>query len=190
MLTAARKLFDRQGHERTTFEEIAQRSGFGVATVYKYFPSKHHLVVALLRPDLEKIIQAGARVIGRPPNDPAEAVIALLEGYGDIGGREWGNRELLRLTVFPGTEKEGVLSDFIREADRRTQEQIATLLTALKASGRVPSALDVSAATWVVFSLLNHHFGLYLADESQSFRRTFSRLRKAIRTVFDDWRTR
>lgn len=189
MLKTARELFNSQGHERTTFNEIAARAGFGVATVYKYFPSKNDLIVALLKPDLERILEAGARVIENPGPDPAEATIALLRCYGDIGGRQWANREILRMTIFPGLGNDGILSDLVREAERRTQQQIAELLRALRQKGRVASSLRIPAATWVIFSLLNHHFGLYLADESQSFPKIFARLRTSVRTIFANWRT-
>lgn len=188
MLAAAASLFERQGYARTTFEEIAAASRSGVATVYKYFGSKEGIVVALLLPSFERTLRKGEAVILDPPDDPADAAVRMLASYRDLGGTDWASREILRLTVFPGLGNENLLSDFVRSADARVQDQIRRLLTTLQRRKRLAARLPLNDATTVIFALLNQHFGEYLADGCIGFKPLFRRLERAVRLVFDDWR--
>ena len=45
------------GLSRTTVEDVAQRAGLSRQTVYRYFPSKDHLVLALVLREEEKFIE-------------------------------------------------------------------------------------------------------------------------------------
>jgi AcrR family transcriptional regulator len=56
-------LFERQGYERTTVEQIAAAAGVGVATVYRYFPSKD---LILLNP-LAAAVGGLARLLDERP---------------------------------------------------------------------------------------------------------------------------
>ncbi|MBS0613158.1 MAG: TetR/AcrR family transcriptional regulator [Proteobacteria bacterium] len=187
MLDAAGRLFERHGYARTTFDEIAAAAGVGVATVYKYFSSKEGIVVALLRPDLERIQAAAQVVIERPPPNPARAMVKLLAAYAPLGGGNWSSRELLRLTVFPGLDNDGLMTEFVRECDARTQAQIAALLRRQQAAGRLNPQLPIADATAVIFALLNQHFGYFLFGERTSYRSMFAQLSRRVRLVFTDW---
>jgi AcrR family transcriptional regulator len=188
MLAAAATLFERQGYARTTFEEIAAASNSGIATVYKYFGSKEGIVVALLLPSFERTLCKGEAVILDPPEDPADAVVRMLASYRDLGGTDWASREILRLTVFPGLGNEALLSEFVRSADARVQDQIRRLLVTLQRRGRLAASLPLDDATTVIFALLNQHFGAYLADGCSGFKPLFRRLERTVRLAFDDWR--
>jgi AcrR family transcriptional regulator len=49
------------GISRTTVEDVAQRAGLSRQTVYRYFPSKDHLVVALVLREEEKFLEGTRR---------------------------------------------------------------------------------------------------------------------------------
>ena len=188
MLTAAARLFERQGYAATTFDEIAAEAGVGVATVYKYFNSKQGLVIAILEPDLRSMLARAQRVVERPHSDPAESMVALLSAYRNLGGRNWASRELLRLTVYPGIGNEGLLTDLIHEAESKAQVQIRELLRKLRAAGRLKRRLPITDAAAVIFALLNQHFALYLSHADMDFAVVFRRLTRCVRLVFIDWR--
>ncbi len=188
MLKSAAKLFEKQGFDGTTFDEIAAEAGVGVATVYKHFSSKQGIVIALLEPDLSNMLARAQRVVERPHPDPAKSMVALLSAYRNLGGRNWASRELLRLTVFPGIGNEGLLTELVRDAESRTQAQIYELLKTLRDAGRLNRRLPLADATAVIFALLNQHFGMYLSDPSSSFALVFRHLARCVRLVFVDWR--
>ncbi len=188
MLQAAARLFARKGYARTTFEEIAAVSGFGVATVYKYFPSKERIVIALLQPDWERMAVRAQRIIAQPPPDPAQAMVALFAVYGEMGGRGWASRELLRLVIYPGVGNQGRLTDWVKDSDRRAQQLIRALLQGQQQRGSLAPNLPLEDASAVVFSLLNQHFAQFLTARRASFRGMFRQLSRRVRLVFDDWR--
>lgn len=188
MLAAALRLFDRRGFRDTTMEDIAAAADLGVATVYNYFGSKEGIVAELLRTDLAAVLAAGQRVVDAPPRDPAEAMVRLLAEYGNVGGREWSRRELLRMTIFPGLDNTGTLTAAVLECEAGTQRQIAALLQRCRAEGTLSSRLPVRDATALVFAVMNQHFGAFLTQPAATYRATFRRLARQVRLLFEDWR--
>jgi AcrR family transcriptional regulator len=190
MLATASRLFDRRGYERTTINEIAIASRCGVATVYKYFKSKEGIVTALLEPDLDRILASAQRIIDAPPPDPAQAMVALLSEYRDLGGHNWSNRELLKMTIFPGVGNEGLLTPLVIEADARVHAQIRALLERFRKSGRLSPNLNLEDATSLVFAVFNQHFGMFLTQKGLKFAAMFKMLSRRVRLLYDDWRPR
>jgi AcrR family transcriptional regulator len=79
ILDAARDLFSESGYHRTTLLDIAQRAGTGVSSLYSYFPSKLHLLYAVVEPWQKECmwrLEAGVRKI----DDPREKLRAILLG--------------------------------------------------------------------------------------------------------------
>lgn len=69
ILDAARDLFSEGGYHRTTLLDIAQRAGTGVSSLYSYFPSKLHLLYAVVEPWQKECIwrlEANVRKIEEP----------------------------------------------------------------------------------------------------------------------------
>jgi AcrR family transcriptional regulator len=79
ILDAARDLFSEGGYLRTTLLDIAQRAGTGVSSLYSYYPSKLHLLYAVVEPWQKECIwrlEANVRKI----DDPREKLRAILLG--------------------------------------------------------------------------------------------------------------
>ena len=55
MLRAAVKLGSEQDFERVQMQDVAAESEVAIATLYRYFPSKVHLFVGVMRAELEKV---------------------------------------------------------------------------------------------------------------------------------------
>jgi AcrR family transcriptional regulator len=79
ILDAARDLFSESGYHRTTLLDIAQRAGTGVSSLYSYFPSKLHLLYAVVEPWQKECmwrLEANVRKI----DDPRGKLRAILLG--------------------------------------------------------------------------------------------------------------
>src|SRR5947208_15958048 len=63
------------GLTRVTVEDVAQRAGLSRQTVYRYFPSRDHLVVALVSREEEKFLD-GVRAAFPEHEDLETAVTA------------------------------------------------------------------------------------------------------------------
>ena len=80
LATTAMRMFLEQGYESTTLEDVAQRAGVGISTLYRYFPTKEQLGTAFLGdPGL-----MADELSGRPAEEDTQtalghALVALLE---------------------------------------------------------------------------------------------------------------
>lgn len=79
IVEAARILFNKDGVDNVTMENIALASGKGRRTVYAHFGSKYDLYHAVCEHEVNIII-AGLQQIASMPLQPQEKIIALLFG--------------------------------------------------------------------------------------------------------------
>jgi AcrR family transcriptional regulator len=94
ILAAAIDLFVDQGYQRSSLRQIAARLGLTKTAILYHFPSKAHILAALVEPltdDLEAAIEGAA---ARP--DPDEARWAVIEGALDV---YLTHRRILRLLL-------------------------------------------------------------------------------------------
>ncbi|MDX3849615.1 TetR family transcriptional regulator [Streptomyces sp. AK02-01A] len=77
ILTATAELAGRGGFDAVQMREVAEEAGVALGTLYRYFPSKIHLLLAITRERLERLHTA---LRERPPGgaDPAERVAETL----------------------------------------------------------------------------------------------------------------
>lgn len=94
---AARRLIDRQGYDNTTIEQIAATAEVSPSTVFRYFPSKEHIVLTY-----DYATSAMEFLRARPPDEPPVAALReTLTGmarvlYEDYSGEYRWRRELVR----------------------------------------------------------------------------------------------
>ncbi|WP_241249819.1 TetR family transcriptional regulator [Rhodococcus sp. X156] len=75
MLRAASELGTEKELERVQMTEVARRAGVAIGTLYRYFPSKNHLFVAVMAGQIERMNEAPQL---DESNDPAERVARML----------------------------------------------------------------------------------------------------------------
>ena len=79
ILDSARDLFSERGYHRTTLQDIAQLAGTGVSSLYSYFPSKLHLLYAVVEPwekeCMRKLEERVRRI--RNPREKLRAILLL-----------------------------------------------------------------------------------------------------------------
>lgn len=81
LVDAARELFWRKGYRATSVAEILEKADANSGSLYHFFPTKQHLLLAVLdwyADNLEAEIVGPAR---RQTDDPLEQVFAILQGY-------------------------------------------------------------------------------------------------------------
>jgi AcrR family transcriptional regulator len=78
-LTAtAREVFAEQGHD-AALDEIARRAGVGNATLYRHFPTRGDLLIAVYSQEVEGLARRGAELLTAP--DAAAALLAWLDHF-------------------------------------------------------------------------------------------------------------
>ncbi len=76
ILTAAAEGGARHGLERVQMQDVAKEAGVAIATLYRYFPSKTHMFIGVLRSQVDQLDRQLVRP--RPGLDPVTAVSGLL----------------------------------------------------------------------------------------------------------------
>lgn len=78
ILDAATKLAVKGGYDAVQMRDVAEKAGVALGTLYRYFPSKTHLLIAMMQDMTAALVRATAK---RPPagDTPADRVIALLD---------------------------------------------------------------------------------------------------------------
>lgn len=84
---ATARLIESQGLETLTTARIAELAGYGVGTVYDYFPTKNAILVAMARQELEKTLGSVQRELRRtdaegPATAMQRAMHAMIRGFG------------------------------------------------------------------------------------------------------------
>jgi AcrR family transcriptional regulator len=78
-LTAtAREVFGEQGHD-VALDEIARRAGVGNATLYRHFPTRGDLLIAVYSQEVEELAGRGTDLLTAP--DAAAALLAWLDDF-------------------------------------------------------------------------------------------------------------
>src|SRR5213078_4269326 len=89
ILTTAYDLFARRGIRDVGVDEVIEKAGVAKATLYRYFPTKNHLVLAFLerREDLwtKGWVEAEARKRAKKPEQQLLAIFDLFD--------EWFHRD-------------------------------------------------------------------------------------------------
>jgi AcrR family transcriptional regulator len=115
LLDAAAEVFSERGLE-VGIAEIAQRAGVGHGTLFRRFPTKEHLVAAVVVDRMQEATARGRELVDSP--DPTQALFDFL---GDLVGRQQLDRALF----------EAVTDEFLANADIRAAH--ADLVCALEA---------------------------------------------------------
>nr|WP_262411789.1 TetR/AcrR family transcriptional regulator [Pseudomonas sp. Wu6] len=154
---AAVELFERQGFQNTTIEQIASQAGVSPPTVFKYFGNKQEIILEILHhADRRAIIDTRSRI--HEIDDPVEALChleRLLTGYAleVMHPSLW--RELLPLILFGGSNG---LPEGYRAMNDALRAEISELLRELQQAGKLRPQLDVELAAF----LLNDYSHLQL----------------------------
>ena len=154
---AAIELFEGQGFQNTTIEQIANQAGVSAPTVFKYFGNKQEIILEILLEADRRALQ-DTRLLIPEMDDPVDALCyleKLLTEYAleVMHPSLW--RELLPLILFGG---ESELPEGYRTMNDTLLAQISGLLRELQQAGKLRADLDVDLAAF----LLNDYAHLQL----------------------------
>ncbi|MEO3875875.1 helix-turn-helix domain-containing protein [Nonomuraea sp. B12E4] len=78
LLAAAKELFDGHGPD-VALDEVARRAGVGNATLYRHFPTRQDLIVAVYAGEVTTLLEHGAALLESEPAD--EALFTWLDAF-------------------------------------------------------------------------------------------------------------
>jgi AcrR family transcriptional regulator len=122
---ATARLLESQGLAALTTARIAEVAGYGVGTVYDYFPNKNAILVAMARQELDRVVRSIQKALkqadtGDTATATQRAMRALIRGF---GGRQRLRGALLTSMIAQGHSSElatpiEVIIEFLREQER------------------------------------------------------------------------
>ncbi len=130
ILQAARRVFGRTGLVNTTMEQVAEEAEVGVATVYRHFGDKDHLVRAVVD---ELSPRAFVGDLAQPTADLSADLLTLTSTLVPFC---YEYRDILRI-ILTGNEAERAYIEQLRIGSERTLDQIAAYFVAQIAAGRL-----------------------------------------------------
>lgn len=90
IVAVALELAGEGGYDAVQMREVAEKADVALGTLYRYFPSKKHLLVAAMGQELTRMRDA-VMIQGRRPEDARERLQRVVSGVTDALGR---NRRL------------------------------------------------------------------------------------------------
>jgi len=154
---AAVELFERQGFQNTTIEQIANQAGVSAPTVFKYFGNKQEIILEILHEADQRALKDTRSQIPEM-EDPVDMLCyleQLLTRYAleVMHPSLW--RELLPLILFGGDNE---LPEGYRAMNDALRAEISGLLKDLQQAGKLRADLNVELAAF----LLNDYAHLQL----------------------------
>ncbi|WP_430336068.1 TetR/AcrR family transcriptional regulator [Rhodococcus sp. ACT016] len=122
-------------------DEIANRAGVGIGTVYRHFPTKNALFAAAVEHRLRQLVTAGRALLDS--EDPGQALFGFVRAM----ATEWGAADRGLTQVLAGDE---VDVDHVAVAESHFMDLLGELLAAAKQAGTVQPELTVREAKAVI----------------------------------------
>ncbi|HWO61332.1 MAG TPA: helix-turn-helix domain-containing protein [Umezawaea sp.] len=94
LLDAAATVFARSGPDATV-RDVATAAGVGMGTLYRHFPTRADLVVAVYRHQIEECAAAGPALLASQPT-PIAAIVRWMHLFADFVGTKHGMLAVMR----------------------------------------------------------------------------------------------
>jgi AcrR family transcriptional regulator len=120
VIAAARRVMSRKGLD-AGMDEIARAAKVGVGTVYRHFPTKDDLVIALADDRFERLAEYAREALAE--DDPGAAFERFLHRGGELQASDLGLSEVMRgyENVMPEAAERAGLLELTRELLSRAQ---------------------------------------------------------------------
>lgn len=177
LLETALAVFAERGSDGGSMREIARRSGVNVATAYHHFDSKRDLLLTIFR-EMFVDVASYDEAWGPPPDDPKEALEALLQ-------LSWAflsnGSTILRLAIAEGIKGDAEVIALFSEWQRKGDAAIEVQLL----RGGIATAANAKTRAWAVRQVIWGVFTASLIGEAMDFR---SRATEAADALMESWR--
>ena len=148
LLEAAMAVFAASGVDAPV-REVADKAGVGVGTLYRHFPQRADLIVAVMRHEVDACADAAARLAAE--HEPGEALSRWMQRYVDFIGAKRG----LASALHSGDPAFDALPVYFKQ---RMEPALRTLLKAAAGAGEVRADISAEEILGAVTSLGMHAY--------------------------------
>jgi AcrR family transcriptional regulator len=132
LLQAAMAVFADSGVDAPV-REIAEQAGLGIGTIYRHFPQRSDLIVAVFRREVDACADAAAVLAAK--HEPGEALARWMQRYVDFISAKRG----LAAALHSGDPAYNTLPAYF---EKRLRPALKTLLEAAAAAGEVRGGIE------------------------------------------------
>src|SRR5580693_6699034 len=149
LLQAAMEVFAKSGVDAPV-REIAERAGVGLGTVYRHFPQRSDLIVAVFRTQMDACADAAPDLASK--YEPGEALACWMQRYMDFVATKRG----LAAALHSGDSAYSALPGYF---DKRLKPALETLLESAVAAGGVRPGIEAEDLLRAVATLCHGPHG-------------------------------
>lgn len=184
IIEAAKVVFQEQGYENTTIEQIAKQAEVGLGTAYNYFKSKEELYILSMA---EKVAESEMEVDINEINSEdvasyvADVIIKQLKKMNYVNKKVWKTAIPF---IFNGLKQDTSFFKEIVKADFQFMDRIRDLLNDLISKSLLPMDFKVDLVVDLIFSNVLYQLMLYMYQDDITFEAAIENIRSGIRYLF------
>jgi AcrR family transcriptional regulator len=184
IIEAAKIVFQEQGYENTTIEQIAKQAEVGLGTAYNYFKSKEELYILSMAENVADCdMEANMNDIN--PEDissyVADVIIKQLKKMNYVNKKVWKTAIPF---IFNGLKQDSFFLKDIVKADFQFMDRIRDLLNDLISKKLLPKDFEVDLVVDLIFSNVFYQVMLYMYQDDMTFEAAVENIRRGIRYLF------
>lgn len=184
---AAMALFQRKGYEQTTMEEIAAEAAVSPPTLYRYFPRKTELLIALFWRGREELADALEDFHRKSTGMGAVDAVAGLLYLNNSGVGTPGKRKLWREAIAALMRMHDTPDDEFRIIKQYFEKHIERMLTRLRDDGLIRKDAPLAAMMYVLYAVAAENYYRILANEFRSPAEEKRAMEAQVRLVLAGW---
>jgi TetR/AcrR family transcriptional regulator, repressor for uid operon len=182
ILRGARACFLRKGFHAATTAEISAEAGISVANIYQYFPTKEHLILALIEEglsgDLELVEMVERAGTFRKGLEMTSRIV--------IADPERSKDGMLRLEILAEASRNPEIAAVVKAADGRLVAALGALIARYQLKGELHHELAPAATARLIVSIYDGLIGrlaIGVANEAEFLAAADSFIVRAIEAV-------
>ncbi len=190
IIDAAMELFRDRGYEQTTMEEIAAQADVSPPTLYRYFPRKTELLIALFWKERERLAGALDDFHRKSASWDAVASVAGLLVLNNSGIRSKRTRKLWREAIAALLRVHDDPEDEFRAIKRYFEKHIERILQRLHRDSFLARETPLPTLVSVLYAIAAENYYRMIANEFRTAEDERQAIEDQVNLVLRGWLTR
>lgn len=189
ILEVAMTLFQTRGYEQTTMEDIAARADISPPTLYRYFPRKAELLIALFWKERERLARALNEFHETCASLDAVAAVSGLLYLNNSGIKSKAERTLWREAVAALLRMHDAADDEFRAIKRYFEKHIERMLQRLRRDSLIADDTPLPVMVNVLYAVAAENYYRMLANEFTSAEEERVAMEEQVGAILKGWLT-
>ena len=170
ILEAGKTIFATQGYDKTTMEQLAEKAGIGVGTIYNYFKTKADVFLSIMEADMDMNDITFHPDMTSMETGVREVVWQFIGRYLKRINRIHKRflNEIL-FAVMSSMKSDSHFLHKIASMDYRYIARLGELMDTLKAKGLLQPSFDSESAAMVIYSIILTQTMIYAMSKDISY---------------------